>query len=418
MTKLEYMIYSLKTERYLERAWLLSCFGILPEKNHDDKISHETGIVTDGHHLTVHLDNGKKEIITDYEFDKPLYDRYEKIQIKAHTLKCIKEDIETIYGRLLMNALLIEYPYQGLVPYFNDEMTPKILNKIAYDVLQKDECTTAMHHRFENAVCMITVLSMVSVPCATRKTLTLNPEAEKLKKELLEKHKDELHDPSVVSDIQNQLMDLDKQYLKGDPSERFYISPKTLNSRLRTHAMVGAEQDFIDESKISVMTNSLSEGWGIKEIPAIANMIRGGSFNRGQSTALAGVEVKITGRIFQNYNINNEDCHTPRGLIIVIKSDNYDNYIGRYLLGKEEPIKPGELKHYIGKHVIIRSPTYCITQHTSFCKKCMGDIVSTSEVGINAQMTSITSTFTSIFLALVHTQALTTHRYNYLDRLT
>jgi hypothetical protein len=217
--------------------------------------------------------------------------------------------------------------------------------------------------------------------------------------------------------MQNKLSVMNEQYLKDDPAERFYISAKSRGALLTVMGMVGGEQDFIDESKINVMTRSLHEGWTIDDIPAMANSIRAGSFNRGANTALGGYEVKIIARIFQNYTIFMGDCQTKMGASVKISAVNADVFSGRYFVNGLA-VDTNDLKTKIGKIVYIRSPGYCNSEGFTICSKCMGDTISNSTVRIPALMTGAIGSFLSLFLSLMHGQSLKTERYNYKERIT
>jgi len=441
MKKLEYMLECIRTERYRERAWLLSVLGILPKEQHSDSLRLagldilKTNDIKHPYKLMAsigsnniskptatleisNLNNDNVVEIEDYIVDKPLFGRNEKIELKAGQLHSLRSNITTTYGLLLVNLILIEYPYKGLVEYLNEEFTPSKINKIAYNALMSNKCSIDMHLRFENGISALTALSQTVVPSASLKAITPNPEIAKVKPKLLEEYKDRMNDPAAVAELQAILVQMDKDYLAGDPAERFFIKKKSEMARLRTKGMFGAEQDFTNESKISVMTNSLEEGWEIKDLPMLNNTIRGGSFFRGAQTALAGYETKVIARIYQNYNFVDKDCGTKHGAIVNINSLNYKNFIGRYLLGKEDPLEVNDLEKLIGKTIIIRSPMYCVLEETNYCYKCIGDNIAKSGIGVTALMTAISSTFLSLFLAVMHTAGVTTHKYNYLDRIT
>jgi hypothetical protein len=166
------------------------------------------------------------------------------------------------------------------------------------------------------------------------------------------------------------------------------------------------------------MTSSLSEGWEAKDIPMLANTIRGGSYSRAVNTALGGAEVKVTGRAFQNYTVVKNDCQVKRGLKIHINKNNVNNFEGRYLVGKETPLTNEEVASHLNKVIEIRSPTYCLTEGTSICAKCMGDIIANSNVGIPGLMTGVTTKFLGLFMSLMHTSAMSTAEYDFTDRIT
>lgn len=416
MNKREYFLYSIKKNYVLKRLWVLVCFTIQPDYL-SQEITEEIGLEIKESILYVTIDN-KKEIIEDFVPGKPLYSRNEFVKLKHGDLLCLKEDIISTYGILILNTLLIEKAYDGLVPYINKELNAKVLNKMARDALDIDKVSCQMHLKFENAASFITILAPAGVPSATEKSVALNPLIKPLKEKLLEQYKDQLHDPAIIALIQKQLQEVDEAYLKDDPSSRFIIKDKAKTSRLKIQGLLGSEADFIDETKYSLITRSLDEGWTAKELPIIVNSLRGGSFNRGANTALGGYENKIVGRVFQNYKITEDDCYTTLGLPYIVNSDNYSFLVGRYITSDPKVLTLAHAKSLIGKTIHLRDPNFCNLPGTTFCKKCFGDVVSQSSVGLTAKMTTITSEFLSIFLALFHQTVLKTERYDYRNRIT
>ena len=418
MLKRDYFIYSIKNNLYLARAWNLCVFGILPSTTHDKHMELHGVSTKDGQ---MHFLNASKELelIEDYVPNKQLFDRDELFTIHPHEFKCVKEETRTTYGLAILNAFLIEYPYDGKVPYHNDIFNKGIANGIAYKALISKIVTVEEHIKFENAACMISCLAQTAIPSASEKSITPNPLVKATKQKLLEEYKNNLHDPAIVTELQNKIIAMDNEYLSGDPSERFFYQDKAAQARLRLHGMVGAEQDFYDEAKISVMTNSLNEGWQVGDLVTMNNTIRRGSIDRSNNTALGGAEVKITGRIFQNYSVVKSVCNTTRGAHVNINEDNYKTFLGRYLLGKEnDPLTIDHLKSKIGHMLIIRSPAYCSSDGTTICYKCMGDTVTNSEVGLTSLVNMITSTLMSVFMASMHTSKMMVREYDYESRIS
>lgn len=424
MYKKDYIVKAIKAQCYLKRGWLLSIFGILEPNTGShlkleeeiNKYHEDIGIKTIHGKMYVNIDN-KEELIEDYIPNKPLFDVNEKIDLKVGDLKSLKTNITTTYGILITNLLLVEYPYEGLVEYINGEFTPKTTNAFAAKALRTNIATMDMHLKFENAISMINCLAPICVPSATERSFTPNQALLQKKRELVELHKDNLNDPAIIADIQNQIRLLDAEYLKGDPASRFFITEKGKSSRIRTGGIFGGEQDFVDESKFSVMVNSLSEGWKIENLPMMANSIRGASFNRGANTALGGNEVKISARVFQNYKIDTDDCHTTRYVNKLINKENYQNFVGRYLIGNDKALTKEQLHDLIGKDIKLRSPMRCIAPGTSFCKKCFGDVISNGGIGLTGMVTQFLSTFLTLFLKLMHVSSISVARYNYLERI-
>ena len=415
----------------LNLAWVLSLFGILPPEQ-DNKIGlikSKNGDIYFNHNYIgeeatideVNLDSDWTKI-DDYKQEEPLFRWNEKVTLKKGILPFITDDIVTTYGILHFNLILFWYPYRGKVKYLNEEFTTSKVNKIAFDLLSEDKVTVNPEHkRFENAVSFLTGFAPVSIPSLTRKAITPNPKMWEIRDRLLKEHKGDINDPSLAIKIKNAQMEEDSKYLKGDASEGFLFTDKARGMvRLRTLGTFGAEPDYDDESKINVITPSLTEGLGVEHLPTIINASRNKSINRGGNTALAGVAVKRSNRNNQNSTIVERDCNSQHGLRVWVNSLNYNSYIGRYEVGKLKPISKDDLKNRISQIVYIRSPMKCLVNDsdTTYCKVCMGDIIGNSKLGANALATEFYSVLLGVFMKVMHTTELTTGRYNYKELIT
>src|SRR5690606_40402980 len=87
-----------------------------------------------------------------------------------------------------------------------------------------------------------------------------------------EKYKDRLHDPAVIAENQNALVALDKEWLKGDPVEGFFLGDKVWNTaRKRMFTIHGPESGFEEGGDAELIVNSLDEGWDITKMPVMVN---------------------------------------------------------------------------------------------------------------------------------------------------
>lgn len=417
MLKDDYLLYIANTTQYRHTGWLLSVSGILPDTT-NPAIDDDVQLRTINKVLEV-LHDGSWKIIDDYYPGDPLYPKDDLFTAPANCIKCLDQTVETTYGIFLVNLLVIEYPYRGKVKYYNGDLSGGRLNKIAEVAIHSEDISIKENHiPFEDAVAALTVFGPIAVPTATRRSSIPNPLIAREKPKLLEKYAGRLNDSAAVTLLQDEIMQLDADYIAGDPYENFLISDKTKMSRLRTVGMIGAERDFIDESKISVLTQSLTEGFRPKDIPVMANTIRGGSFNRGVATAFTGADVKVASRLFQNYKIAATDCGTTLGLRTIVNEENYKMFVGKYLVGSTEPMTESQLLDLVGKTIMMRSPVRCLTLKTGVCKTCMGTVISNTRIGLPALMTNITSILMGIYMALMHGSKLSTKRYNYKLRIT
>ncbi len=418
MNKLDYFISSVHKEDYVRRAWLLSSFGILPDGfvNEYYKIDKKKIFIK-----VMKEDKEEFEEIEGFKLGQPLFDKDELVTLPKNIIPFIEEKMETTYGIFIINLILFWFPYKGKVKYINGKIEAKTVNGVGFELLKNNKSTVEEHIKFENAANMITCLSQVGVPAASRRSITPNPKIKEFKRKLLQENKDKLNDPAVIVQIQNEIVKMDKEYLKGDTSMGFFIQSKNFNvHRLKLMGMYGAEPDFYNENKLNLMDTSLSEGWNKDHMMLLFNQLRAGIYARGKDTALGGVSTKITTRIFQNYRIENDDCLATEGLHIRLTENNYKTYVGRSIVGRKSPLEEDELKTKAKKNDVIeiRSPAYCKSPGTTYCKKCLGDNVLISGMGLNAQCVITTSNFMSVAMAAMHSKELKIGRYSFKDRIS
>lgn len=413
MTRVEFFLYCINRGLYRHRAWLLASFGqVIGVAKIDDETT--MGFI-DG--VFTYKDSEITITVSDHKDNAPIFPVFEEINLKAGDMVSVKEDIRTTYGNALINALLFIYPYGDKVPFQNKQLSGKDCNKIANDMLVSTK-DVAAHKKYEAATGYFRILGRGMVQGASEKSITLNPKIIALRDKLFKDHAHEITVPSVAASIQKQLAQAIKDDLKDDPSSRFFISGKSYDvSLLRTYVTFGSEPDFYDESKISVMKNSLADGWDIADLPMLVNALRGGIHGRGVQTALGGVGVKESTRVFQNYSITIEDCGSKDGIIFPVNSNTAKFLVGRYILGSDVPMTEEDVKKRMGKGIGIRSPWGCKAPRPTHCAKCCGDTVAKSGVGLNGQCLTAMSAFLLLFMKAMHTTALSTHRYDYKARI-
>lgn len=412
MNKLEIFLACVEREYHLFRGWPLLLFNVAAPNQSFPRMGLE---ITDKGVFKFTLDDVVHELTP--EKGKPLFGTNEKVKLPKGSLKCIHKDIESTYGLLLCNSVIIESSYEGAVEYLNSRFTDSgKINKVAYEALNSGKVTVEQHMRFENAVTHIEAYNTIQTPSGSRKAMTPNAKVVKLRDELLIKHKHELADPIVISGIQDQLIALDRKELEGDPAQRFLLKAKNYKvARLQLLGMFGADADFYDDTQIVAMYSSLSEGWGKDEIVQMANNIRSGALSRGEETALGGVQVKNTSRAFQNYLVKGNDCGTKKGYRMKFTKNDVGEYVGRYLIGSNKPLTAVDEKGLVGKYIHLRSPGGCMNKGDRICIKCIGDSVESTKVGLNILCNVATGSFVSLFLAKVHANGLETERLDWKD---
>lgn len=453
MNKRDFFIGAMKAGRLGEKSWLLSAFSVVAPKAVDQgggdwQTPYSTnpfdivympaqgneGVVGE---ITFSMPDPSSELtLSDYAFDshnpQAPYSLKEKVVVTKDDLPNLQEkSVETTYGRLVANWLLLIYPFGTKIPYINRQFAIGEIEKLIERRLTSnpkdgeqedpDKIYIYEYNKYRKAAGILNGLTQLCVPSATPKSLTRHPDAEKLRAELLEKYKDRLHDPATIAKIEGELIKLDREWLEGDEAMGFLIKSKSIEVvRKKSFYMVGAESSFGEAGENTLIERALSEGWDIEKLPQMANNLREGSFDRGAQTALGGEGTKFILRVMQNSQIEEEDCGTKHGFPVTITEDNKNQYIGNNLIvnGKVVAITEENVKGFLNKPQIMRSPMFCKTDRAGFCSTCMGARYGASPTGLATAASRIGSTFMSVFMASMHGKALSVAKYDYKASIT
>ncbi len=310
------------------------------------------------------------------------------------------DPILTSVGRVVINYLILDYPFDGIIPYINTVWKASDIEKLVGDAIISKRVTTDQVNRYINNLLFIGHTPEICSPNLTEKSLTTDPRIAVRKKELLEEHKDALAagDAVVMSQIENELIAMDRAYLKGDESMNYLLGSKQFDViRKKMYVTHGMVESFGDKGQYAFVENSLQEGWTQKAFPTIANEIRAGSYARAKETAKGGEESKFILRIFQNTRVTERDCGSTRTLDVDIHKDNSAEYLYRNYIGESSEvwsITTNNHQDFVGKRVRFRSPMYC-TAEGGYCYKCIGtlfeslnqDTMATVMNAIGAKMT-------------------------------
>ena len=243
------------------------------------------------------------------------------------------------------------------------------------------------------------------------------PGIKEFKEQLIAKYKDKLDDPAIVAEIDKQLVEYDRKFQAQDPDGGFLYKPKAFNvSRKKLFLMHGYEQSDMSPEP-DFVPNSLSEGWDIDKLPSMINSLRDGSFNRGAKTALGGEATKFIFRIFATTRIAEEDCGTKIGMRRTVTKADVNKFIissnGNNILLTEENIKD-----FIGKEQVVRSPGFCKTGNANFCLHCLGLNFKGSENALAALASEVGSDMLNIFMSKMHGSQLATTVWKYKETIS
>lgn len=325
------------------------------------------------------------------------------------------DPVVTDAGKFLANKMLLAEPFGSYIPYINAPFKPGAVDKLVANGIMEGDITREMYNKYMNNGYWLLNDGSIFVPTWSERSITTTTEMEKKKKELFDKYRDQLDDPLVVSKIEDELIALDKEYLKGDVSEPFYAvdaGKKLHEQRKKLYMTFGLAVAFDKNSgKYELVEHSLNEGWDASSIAVASNDIRRGSYNRGVETAKGGEQTKFVLRIFQDTEIQEDDCGSTDGITIELTDKNYGNFIDRYLTNGEKLTDDNKSK-YIGKTVNIRSPMYCKSK-PGFCYKCAGDYFKkTDNKAIGMLALYITATFTATAMKAMHVSGITSTKIN------
>lgn len=462
MNKLDYFLRGLNHGAFAYKEWIIECFGIvtLPPKpeteiqyiqdlSPEEQLSYPMVYSDEPRRCTfekypcqlfqhqgqvVFVDPETQQWTVLEELAQPLKERAaffkfkDRCQLPTRAIKNVFEPLETCYGNLLVNQIVLVFPFGEIIPFQvgeidlrkvedqiserlesvpEDDTVPRDKNKIYVDVLEE---------LYYEAAYSMSGWMQLGVPAATPYTITVDPGIRKLRAELLEKHMGELDQPAVIAKIMKQLIDADKNWQANDPDRGFLQPGKTFDVvRAKMFLMWGIEYDFTDRSKVVLIQRSLTEQWDITKLPEIANSLIDGSFNRGAMTALGGELAKVIMRFFMTTLITEDDCKTRLGRIKFIDESNQRDYQQMYIFdGQKEVLLDSEnIKGYYGKQVLMRSPMYCQTKDGNFCVKCMGARFQDRRNSLAALATEVGARCLYIFMSRMHGVALKVERWDW-----
>lgn len=428
MGKLEYFINALRTQAFTKKEWVIKCFSEFTQDAEEPTIIqlYPYYLRQQGRSLTYWLE-GTWYTIDDYT-SGPLFSFQDEVVLMPGDIDNITYKTETTVGLLFVNAAVLCYAFGDKIGYQND--SPFSANHIArlIEPLLTDDVASGEsedpkriyvreYKHFGQAMYQLAGYSALCVPGATPRSITRNPEAIKLKAQLIAENKDRLNDPAVIARIEQAIVALDREWINGDEAKNFYIKDKAItNSRKRQHYMVGLEKGL--GSTPVLVDGALADGIDYTKLPAYCNQSREGSHSRGSETQLGGVVAKETLRATQNASITEKDCGATIGFPFELRADNANMFIGfSHIVATRgsdvriEDITEDNIKLLIGRKINLRSPMLCKTTRTDYCEVCMGRINSLSPDGLNALSAEVGSTFLGAFMARMHNTTVTLRRY-------
>jgi hypothetical protein len=422
MDKASFFLAAMNAGLFKQKVWVIQAFSLTresPDAYKSDPYPYRIVSLPNGYHYVDPLDASNLIKIDDALPGSPIFRFNEVIHVPAGAVPTVEEDLESMYGIVLVNYIMVLDPLHGKIPFQRGEITAKgieklILPRFVDDAIALESKETdpfkrpiSVAERIDqaNAVFYLTGFAQISTPSATEKTMTPAPGILELRAKLLAENKDHLNDPAVIASIAAELQKFDKEYMKGDRGNDFLIDTgKSFGIvRARRFGMIGGQKG-LTAGDFDIVQNSLDEGWDLSSFVAMNNSSRSGSYDRGADTQLGGESVKWLLRASSNINILvNQDCGTKLGMPQLITDDKH-NTIGFSVVTEQGAV---ELTHdnygeYLGKRVMIRSPMFCTAKYTDICGICAGPRLAAAPTGASNAISQLGNTFMRLKLKSMH----------------
>lgn len=422
MLKKDYFLSALRAGKYSSREWVLRCFTVVIDKSKDslwDLEHREDGVfvkVPSSNEDTI----GKWIKLKDVDaYEIPFIYHEKSGALKKGDLININRDIaDSTWGVVLLNATVLTYATKDKIPFMEGPFGPKDIEKIFIEKLvdtpkgdvkrDPEKLYVDEWLKVGKAVGYLDGFE-IFIPSITEKSLQAYPDLEKDKKALFDKYsKEELSDPVIQTKIQNELVAKQKEFLKGDVSEGFLAGGKTWNTAIKRMFLIhGPEAGFSMGRESTLVPGTLDKGIDPEYYVDMVNSLRAGSYYRGAMTALAGADVDLMARVFQNSLVQDKFCGTKDLARDVVITDRYKD---RYILVKGERIRLTNevLGKYIGTKQDLYDPCYCKASENDLCHVCVGEHIAAYKTSLGSAVAEKQSVLMYVMMSAAHAKELKT----------
>lgn len=294
-----------------------------------------------------------------------------------------KKPFTTTVGLWVFNRAFIEKDLFDLFGYINEHVTKKVLGKIktkVTDAIMMDRLPLQVLKDLLKKQNKIMPFCTILCPGFSMKLLTITKKVEAEKAKLIKKYKKEIdaRDEQTIVKIQDELMELAKNELKGDPALDLFdgVGLGDMGNNFKNmFVMKGLIRDPDPTKGYNVVMSSYVNGVDENEYKYLANSLAEGPYKRGVRTQIGGYWEKLILSAYQHLKINKADCGTKRTLTITLDDDNLHYYMYSNIVEGSRLIEltPDNADKYRGKTVKIRFSSLCECKD-GFCEACTGGL--------------------------------------------
>ena len=297
-----------------------------------------------------------------------------------------KEPFKTTVGIWIFNKVFIERQLFDMFGYINRPINKGMVGDITdknTEWVLEDKCEMQVLKDFIMKAYKFMPYVVILSDNYTMKMLTVSKRINVRKAELIKKYRKELDekDPEVAIKIQNELLDLAKDILKGDPSMDMYDSGargKFNNTFKNLFIMKGITRNPDPTKGYNIIMSNYIDGVSKEEYADLANSLAEGPYFRSNRTEVGGYWEKLMLPAYQHVQILPEgtDCGTKRTIKIHLTKDNVKEYMYSYIKEGNKLIELTSdlVPKYLGKDVEFRFSSMCEEKDGKKCHKCTGNL--------------------------------------------
>lgn len=416
----DFFIGAIRASAHYKRAWVLRAFTVTQENpNFKTEGLPEWSIVRSIAGVMFVNASGQLEQIEGVSPTLPIIQANTVLVVPAGFFIHWPEGGVTTAGNLLYHAICLWTTVGSKFGYINTRVSQAdIERRFAESMIddpedgKKDPTQIYVSDwlKYGQAMKYLEEFSQVFVWSLTAASVVPSKVVLQRKKELLEKHANELDNPVIQAKIFKELEDLDAEQFKNDPGKAFITTRKHKLARRKLTIIFGAERGLDASEKPKLIPQSLHDGLKPDDMVEVMNVSRAGSFDRGAETMLGGVEAKWGDRIMSAAKMVPEDCGTTLGYSYTVKPSNVKNTTGRYLMdvrGLTLIETTEQARALIGKRITVRSPARCSSGPSSqWCQYCLGAKLAANDKSLGLAVSAYGSGFLNLFLKKMHSKAL------------